>query len=57
MIFRDNFVGPIIYEAMFWNEHSTKFKGAKHLKSRAVYMWWIFHCLIDVSVVEVAAVQ
>lgn len=46
-VFSDNLVDPMD-ETIWWIEHVAKFKGAKHLKSRAVNMSWISYFLLDV---------
>lgn len=54
-IFKDNLVHPM-EEAMFWIEYVCRFKGAKHLKSQAVYMTWFSYLLLDVFLVNVLIV-
>lgn len=54
-IFKDNLVQPMD-EAMFWIEHVSKFKGAKHLQSHAVHMSWFSYLLIDVVLVNIVGV-
>lgn len=46
-VFRDNLVHPLD-EAVWWVEHVAKFRGAKHLKSHAVYMSMFSYLLLDV---------
>lgn len=46
-IFKDNIVHPLD-EAVWWIEHVAKFRGAKHLKSHAVDMYWFSYLLLDV---------
>lgn len=46
-VFKDNAIHPID-DAVYWIEHVAKFRGAKHLKSHAVYMSWFSYLLLDV---------
>lgn len=46
-LLKDNPVEPMA-EAMFWIEYVIRHKGAKHLKSAAVYLPWYQYMMLDI---------
>lgn len=52
-LFHDTLVHPMD-EAMYWIEYVIHSKGAKHLKSGALQLWWFQYLFLDILFVQYA---